>query len=60
MMKVFISHLSTYIAKKEWISRIQPHGRADLHFILPFCFIFRFLNTFPLGVFFKHCIILSG
>lgn len=52
MMKVLISHLSIYVAKEEWISRIQPHESADLHFIPPFCFIFRFLNTLPLGAYF--------
>lgn len=53
MMKLLISHLSVYVAKEEWISRIQPHKSADLHFIPPFCFIFRFLNTIPLGAYFK-------
>lgn len=52
MKKMLISHLSVYIAKEEWISRIQPHESADLHFISPFCFIFRFLNTFPLEAYF--------
>lgn len=46
MMKVLISHLSVYFAKEEWISRIQPHENADLHFIPPFLFYFQV---------FKHC-----
>lgn len=52
MMKVLFSHLNIYVTKEEWISRIQPHENADLHFIPPFCFIFRFLNTLPLGTYF--------